>query len=107
MAEPLKPAMHRAIAAEAFGKFVPLAAAAHAEDNAIENLTQVGPWSSGRFGWVAFVEDQLQTVPEAVRNFPDGVRWRRPGFPCHGRQLLSWSCLFRQVPKAHTRQVLG
>src|SRR5262249_15969651 len=96
VAEALEPAMGGAVAAVPFGKFIPWAGATHAEDKGVEQLSQIGPRSAGGLLGVMFIQDQLQSVPKVIRDFPDGVRGRCFGLPCHDSQLLSWSCLFRR-----------
>jgi hypothetical protein len=59
LAEALEPAMHGAIAAETLGEFVPLAAAAHAKDNAVEHLSQVCWWPTRGLFRVTLIEDWL------------------------------------------------
>jgi hypothetical protein len=67
----LEPIVYGALGSESLGELVPLAAAAHPEEDAIEHLPPVcDPSSRGLLGPV-LLEDGLDSLPEFVGNFPD------------------------------------
>src|SRR6266545_2006647 len=71
----LEPVVDGALGPELAGELVPLAAAAHPEDDAIEHLSPVGDPPSGRLLGPELPEDGLDLLPERVRDLPDGRQW--------------------------------
>src|SRR5947209_6184905 len=57
LAPALEPALDGAVIAELLGEPVPLAAAAHAEDDAIDSLAPVGAFAAGALEWGIGEED--------------------------------------------------
>jgi hypothetical protein len=87
-APPLEPAVHRAIVAILLGQLVPLAAAAEAEDDAVEGRPPVDPAPAtvllGRRRGV-FEQDRLDPLPEGVGDLPDRLqRLDLSTLPSHG-----------------------
>lgn len=66
--------MHGAVIAERFGELVPLAAATHAEQDAIERTPPVGALTAGAFGWRIVEEDRFDELPQGIGDFPDGIQ---------------------------------
>ena len=65
--------MHGTVVAELLGEFVPLATAAHAEEDAVEGPSPVGAFTAGGLGWGVFKENRLKALPQRIGNFPNGV----------------------------------
>src|SRR6266550_2866010 len=77
---PLHPALvsavHRGVVAKLLGQRVPLAAAAHDEDDAIERLALIDARAAGVRLRIVFAQDRLDEIgPEIVGNIPN--RWQR------------------------------
>jgi hypothetical protein len=85
----LEPTVNRAVVAKVLGQFVPLAAAAEAEDDAIDGFSPVdsrapslGAWRRRRI----FQKKRLNPLPEFVVDFPDRIKGpdlsAGPSHPC-------------------------
>jgi hypothetical protein len=68
---PLEPVVDCALGTVPLRELVPLAAAAHPEDDAIEHLPPVGDLASGRLLGPELLEDGLDPLPEFVGDHPD------------------------------------
>src|SRR5690348_2238810 len=64
--------MDGALGSELAWQLLPLAARAHAEEDAVERLTPVGVVSAGGLGRPEFLENGQHTFPEGVGHFPNG-----------------------------------
>src|SRR5947209_1716285 len=71
----LEPVMDGALGAEAAGQFLPLAARAHAEDDAVERPPPVGVVAAGALGRPEVLEDGEDALPEGIGHLPDGPQW--------------------------------
>jgi hypothetical protein len=71
----LEPVVDGALGPELAGELVPLAAAAHPEDDAVEHLSPVGDPPPGRLLGPELPEDGLDLLPERVGDLPDGRQW--------------------------------
>src|SRR4051794_8126589 len=67
----LEPVVDGALGAEPLGQLVPLAAAAHPEDDRVEHLSPVGDMASGRLPGPELHQDGLDPPPEFVGDLPD------------------------------------
>lgn len=87
-APPLEPAVHRAVVAEPLGQLVPLAAAAEAEDDAVEGRPPVDPVPAAvllRRQRGVLQQDRLDPLPQLVGDLPDGLkRLDLSSLPSHG-----------------------
>src|SRR5947209_3073259 len=63
LAPALEPAMHGTVVAELLGEFVPLAAAAHAEEDAIQGAPPVGALAAGALGRGILQENRFDPLP--------------------------------------------
>jgi hypothetical protein len=93
--EALEPAVHRGVGAEAARQLVPLAAGAHAVDDAVEDEAKIGAGPAGAGRRITAVEDRLDPLPELVGELPDR-RQRALGGRVGNRQgtlLLRGMCL--------------
>src|SRR6516164_8970837 len=68
----LEPIVDGALGAELARQLVPLAARAHAEEDAVEGAAPVGVMAAGALGGPELLQDGQDTVPEGIRHFPDG-----------------------------------
>jgi hypothetical protein len=59
----LKPAVDGAVIAKLLGQFVPLAAAPHAKEDAIDRTPPVGTLAARRFGGSILQEDGFDPLP--------------------------------------------
>jgi hypothetical protein len=73
----LEPAVDGAVVAELLGELVPLAAAAQAEEDAVQGAPPVGALAPGGLGRGVLQEDGLDALPEVVGDLPDGVQLLR------------------------------
>src|SRR5262249_56601099 len=64
----LEPAVDGALGAVSLGQLVPLAAAPHAEDDAVEGPTPVGRRPTGGLAGPELLEDRLDPPPPGVRD---------------------------------------
>src|SRR5262245_41631648 len=67
----LEPVVDGALGAEAARQLLPLAAGAHAEDDAVKGLAPVGVVPAGGLGRPESLEDGQDALPEGVGHFPD------------------------------------
>src|SRR5215475_11406234 len=72
LAPALEPAVDGAVIAELLGKLVPLAAAAHTKEDAVERPPPVRAFAAGGLGWSIVQEDGFNTLPQFIGDFPDG-----------------------------------
>jgi hypothetical protein len=87
-APPLEPAVHRTVVAILLGQSVPLAAAAEAEDDAVEGRAPIDPIPAavllGR-RWGVLQQDRLDPFPQFVGDLPDRLQGLDLTLgPCHG-----------------------
>jgi len=68
------------IVAELPGQVVPLAAAAHLVDDAVERRPLIDAVPSRVTGWVQFVQNGLNDVPQFVADLPNGGKRLDPTF---------------------------
>src|SRR3954447_9659527 len=68
---PLEPVVDRALGAEPLGELVPLAAAAHPEDDRVEHLPPEGMAATGRLLGPEFLKDRFDPLPQLVGDLPD------------------------------------
>src|SRR3954468_23363342 len=90
---PLEPVVDRALGAESLGQLVPLAAAAHPEDDRVEHLPPVGDPASGGLLGPELLEDRLDPSPEFVGDLPDrsqGLAWRLTTSHGCGSRCEAW-----------------
>jgi hypothetical protein len=81
----LEPAVDGGVVAELLGQVIPLAATAEAMDNAVDDRSPVlGRLPPFGAGLPVLPEDGLDTSPQPVVNFPDGIQPLGLGtLPCH------------------------
>src|SRR5215813_10426215 len=63
--------MDGALGSELTRQLLPLAAAAHPEDDAVEGLPPVGVVPTGGLARPELLEDGQDALPEGIRHFPD------------------------------------
>src|SRR5713101_9407064 len=68
----LEPVMHRAFRAELAWQLVPLAPAAHAENNSVEGAPPIGMFAPGGLAWPKGTQDRKDSLPQFIGNLPDG-----------------------------------
>jgi hypothetical protein len=80
--------MHGAVIAEPGGEPVPLAAAAHAEEDAVEYPPPVGSLTAGGLGRGVLQQDRLDAPPQGIGNFPNRVQllFHRRGYAKAGKE---------------------
>lgn len=87
-APPLEPAVHRAVVAIFLGQPVPLAAAAEAEEDAVDGRPPVDAVPAAmllRRRRGVFEQNRLDPLPQLVGDLPDGLqRLDLTLRPCHG-----------------------
>lgn len=67
----LEPVVGRTLGAIPLGELVPLAAAAHPEEDGVEHLPPVGDSATGELAGPELLKDGLDPSPEFVGDFPD------------------------------------
>ena len=77
---PLEPVVDGALGPESLGQLVPLAAAAHPEDDRVEHLPPVGNPAAGRLLGPEVQEDRLDPPPQVIGDFPDRPQRFASGF---------------------------
>src|SRR3954462_956070 len=70
----LEPVVDGALGAEPLGELVPLAAAAHPEDDPVEHLPPVGDPAAGGLLGPELLEDRLDPPPELIGDLPDRAK---------------------------------
>src|SRR5436305_5283796 len=84
----LEPIMDRALSTKPRRQLIPLAAAAHAKNDAVENLSPVGDFATRGLFRPELYQDRSNAFPQIVRDFPDGAERRHRltfsllGHPC-------------------------
>src|SRR3954452_14680254 len=78
---PLEPVVARALGPEPLGELVPLAAAAHPEDDRVEHLPPEGMASAGGLLGPEFLEDRFDPLPQVVGDLPDRAQGLASRFP--------------------------
>src|SRR3954471_7464053 len=68
---PLEPVVDGALGPESLGQLVPLAAAAHPEDDRVDHRPPVGDLSPGRLLGPEVPEDRLDPPPQVIGDLPD------------------------------------
>jgi hypothetical protein len=76
---PLEPVVDGALGPEPLGQLVPLAAAAHPEDDRVDHRSPVGDLSPGRLHGPEVPEDRLDPPPQVIGDFPDRSQRLAPG----------------------------
>ncbi len=94
--EPLKPAVHGGVRAEAARQLVPLHPRPHPIDDPVQHPTQIRPRTPAHSNGIALQQDRLDPRPQLVRDLPDrrqptrratlgswqGTLLSRDGVPC-------------------------
>ena len=78
-------AINRAVIPVDSGNMIPLAACAQSKDNPIQNLPPIHQRTTGCSRGIKLIQQRLDSVPQVVRNFPQGGDW---AFTCCHRSLL-------------------
>src|SRR3954468_20191241 len=76
---PLEPVVDGALGPEPLGQLVPLAPAAHPEDDRVDHHPPVGDPAAGRLPGPEVREDRLDPPPQVVGDFPDRGQRLAPG----------------------------
>ena len=66
--------MDGAVVSKFLGQVIPLAAASHSEDNAIEHLPWINSFAARGLGRVHLQNCGQDLFPEAVRHLPDSIQ---------------------------------
>src|SRR5262249_2641847 len=70
------PVMDRALGTKLRRQLIPLAAAAHAKNDAVQNLSPVGDFATRGLLRPELFEDRSNAFPQVVRDFPNGAEDR-------------------------------
>src|SRR3954447_11513323 len=77
----LKPVVDGALGPESLGQLVPLAAAAHPEDDRVEHRSPIGDLPSGRLLGPELRENGLDPLPQLIGDFPNRTQRLASRFP--------------------------